>query len=61
VLARRSGVSSNEIPDYHEFVTTLRSQLGDDRYNDATAHGAAMTYEYASTFALAVIEGLRQK
>jgi predicted ATPase/class 3 adenylate cyclase len=59
VLARRSGVSPNEIPDYNEFVTTLRSQLGDDDYTAATARGAAMTYEQASAFALGVIEGLR--
>jgi predicted ATPase/class 3 adenylate cyclase len=61
VRARRSGVSANEIPDYNQFVTTLRSQLGHDRYNDATARGAAMSYEQASAFALAAIEGLRPK
>jgi hypothetical protein len=42
VLARRSGVSPNEIPGYDEFVATLRSQLGDDLYTAATARGAAM-------------------
>jgi predicted ATPase len=60
VLPRRSGVSPNEIPDYDEFVTTLRSQLGDDRHTAATNRGAAMTYEQASAFALAAIEGFRQ-
>jgi hypothetical protein len=60
VLARRSGVSPNEIPDYNQFVMTLRSRLGDDRYNAATARGAAMSYEQASAFALAAIAGLRQ-
>jgi hypothetical protein len=57
VLARPSGVSPNEIPDYDEFVTTLRSQLGDDRHTAATNRGAAMTYEQANAFALAAIEG----
>jgi hypothetical protein len=60
VLARRSGMSPNEIPDYDEFVTTLRSQLGDDRYAAATARGAAMSYEQASAFALAAVERLRR-
>jgi hypothetical protein len=68
VLAGRSGVSSDErpdappevqIPDSDEFVTTLRSQLGEDLYKAATARGGAMTYEQASAFALAAIEGLR--
>jgi predicted ATPase/class 3 adenylate cyclase len=59
VLARRSGVSPNEIPDHDKLVTTLRSQLGDDDYVAATARGAAMTYEQASAFALVAIEGLR--
>jgi predicted ATPase len=58
VLARRSGVSPNEIPDYNQFVTTLRSQLGNDDYTAATARGAAMTREQATAFALAAIEGL---
>jgi hypothetical protein len=57
-LPRQSGVSPNEIPDYNSFKTTLRSQLGDDRYTAATDRGAAMTYEQAAAFALAVIEGL---
>jgi predicted ATPase len=60
VLARRSGVSPNEIPDYDEFVMTLRSQLGDDGYIAARAHGAAMTYEQAGAFALAAIDNLRE-
>jgi hypothetical protein len=60
VLARRSGVSPNEIPDYNNFVTTLRTQLGEDLYTAATARGATMSYEQASAFALAAIEGLRQ-
>jgi predicted ATPase/class 3 adenylate cyclase len=59
VRARRSGVSPNEIPDYDKFVTTLRTELGEDLYTAATARGAAMTYEEASTFALEAIEGLR--
>jgi hypothetical protein len=59
VLARRGGMSPNEIPDYDEFVTTLRSRLGADLYEAAIARGAAMTYEQASAFALAAIEGLR--
>jgi predicted ATPase len=59
VLARRSGMSPNEIPDYDEFVTTLRSRLGADLYEAAIARGAAMTYEQASAFALTAIEGLR--
>jgi hypothetical protein len=59
VVARRGGVSPSEIPDYDEFVTTLRSKLGEDLYKAATARGAAMTYEQASAFALAAIEGLR--
>jgi tetratricopeptide (TPR) repeat protein len=60
VVARRGGVSPNEIPDYNEFVTALRSELGEDRYAAATARGAAMTYDQASAFALAAIEGRRQ-
>jgi hypothetical protein len=59
VLARRSGVSPNEIPDYDEFITTIRSQLGDDRYKAATGRGGAMTYEAAGAFALAAIERLQ--
>jgi predicted ATPase/class 3 adenylate cyclase len=59
VVARRGGVSPNEIPDYDEFVTSLRSQLGEDLYKAATARGAEMTYEQASAFALGAIEGLR--
>jgi hypothetical protein len=68
VVGRRSAMSSNErpdappevqIPDYDEFVTTLRSQLGDEDYTAATARGAALTYEQAGAFALAAIEGLR--
>jgi predicted ATPase/class 3 adenylate cyclase len=55
VLARASGVSPNEIPDYSLFVMTLRSELGEDRYTAATARGAAMTYEQASEFALAAM------
>jgi predicted ATPase/class 3 adenylate cyclase len=58
--ARRSGVSPNEIPDYNQFAATLRSQLGDDRYNDATTRGAAMTYEQINAFALAAVEDIRQ-
>jgi hypothetical protein len=60
VLARRSGVSPNEIPDYSQFVTTLRSQLGDVRHTTATHRGAVMTYEQANAFALAAIEGLQR-
>jgi hypothetical protein len=60
VLARRSGVSPNEIPDYNKFVATLRTQLGQDLHTAATAHGAAMSYEQASAFALAAIAALRQ-
>jgi predicted ATPase len=56
VLARPSGVSPNEIPDYDEFVTSLRSQLGDDQYAAATGRGAAMSYQQASAFALAAVE-----
>jgi hypothetical protein len=61
VVARRGGVSPNEIPDYDEFVTTLQSQLGQARYSAATARGAAMTYEQARVFALAAIEGIQPK
>jgi predicted ATPase len=57
-LPRQSGVSPNEISDYNEFVTTLQSQLGGDRYTAANNRGAAMTYEQAAAFALAAIEGL---
>jgi predicted ATPase len=60
VRARRSGVSPNEISDFKEFDTTLRSQLGDDRYAAATGRGAAMTYEQVTAFALAAVEDLRQ-
>jgi hypothetical protein len=60
VRARRSGVSPNEIPDYNQFVTTLRSQLGDDRYSAATARGAVMTHEQITEFALAAVENLQQ-
>jgi hypothetical protein len=60
VLARPSGVSPNEIPDYNDFVSTLRSRLGDNRYTVATAHGAVMVYEQATAFALAAIEDLPQ-
>jgi hypothetical protein len=52
-------MSPNEIPDYDEFVTTLRSRLGADLYEAAIARGAAMTYQQASAFALTAIEGLR--
>jgi hypothetical protein len=55
-LARLGALPSNELPTHNEFVTTLRSQLGDDHYRAATARGAAMTYEQATVFALAVIE-----
>jgi predicted ATPase len=60
VRARRSGVSPNEIPDHNTFGATLRTQLGEDLYIAATARGAAMSYEQASAFALAAVEGLRQ-
>jgi predicted ATPase/class 3 adenylate cyclase len=60
VLARRSGVSLNEIPNYSELVTNLRSQLGDDLHTAATHRGAEMTYEQANAFALAAIEGLQE-
>jgi hypothetical protein len=60
VLARASGVSANEIPRYHELVTTLRAQLGEDHYTAATARGAAMTYEQASVFAMTAIEELQR-
>ena len=59
VLARRSGVSPNEIPDYSRFVTALRSQLGGVRHIAATNRGAVMTYGQANAFALAAIEGLQ--
>jgi hypothetical protein len=58
VLARRSGLSSNEIPDHNEFVANLLSQLGEDGYTAATDRGAAMTYEQAFAFALAAVEAL---
>jgi hypothetical protein len=58
VLARRSGVSPNEVPDYNKFVATLRTQLGEDLCTAATARGAAMTYEQANAFALAVVARL---
>jgi hypothetical protein len=57
-LARLGALPSNELPTHNEFISSLRSQLGDDHYTAATARGAAMTYEQASAFALAVIEGL---
>jgi predicted ATPase len=60
VLARRSGVSPNEIPNYTNFVANLRTQLGEDLYTAATARGATMSYEQASAFALAAIADLRQ-
>jgi predicted ATPase len=56
VLASSNPRAPTENP---EFVTTLRSRLGDDRYSTATARGAAMTYEQISAFALAAIEDLR--
>jgi hypothetical protein len=59
-LARLGALPSSELPTHNEFVTSLRSQLGDDHYTAATARGAAMTYEQASAFALAVIEGLQR-
>jgi hypothetical protein len=59
VVAGSFGISPNEIPNYNHFVTTLRSQLGDDRYAAATARGAAMTYEQICAFALAAIEDQR--
>jgi predicted ATPase/class 3 adenylate cyclase/tetratricopeptide (TPR) repeat protein len=52
-LARLGALPSNELPTHNEFVTTLRSQLDDDRYRAATARGATMTYEQITTFALA--------
>jgi predicted ATPase len=58
VFARLTVLQANEIPDYNEFVTTLRSQLGDDRYTAATARGAAMTYEQVTPYALAAAEHL---
>jgi hypothetical protein len=39
-------------------MATVRTQLGDDRYNTATTRGAAMTYEQVTTFALAAVERL---
>jgi predicted ATPase/class 3 adenylate cyclase len=59
VVARRSGLSPNEIPDYDEFVTTLRVLLGDNGYEAATARGAGMPYEQVTAYALAAIAGLR--
>jgi hypothetical protein len=53
-------VSPNEIPDYSELVTTLRSQLGDDLHAAATNRGAVMSYEQANAFALAAIEGFQE-
>jgi predicted ATPase/class 3 adenylate cyclase len=60
VVARSGGVSPNEIPDQHDFVAALRSELGEARYTAATARGAAMSYDQASAFALAATEGRRQ-
>jgi predicted ATPase/class 3 adenylate cyclase len=60
VFARLTALPPNEMPQHEEFVTTVRSQLGDDRYSAATARGAAMTYEQISAFALAAVEDLRQ-
>jgi predicted ATPase len=60
VFARINALPPNEIPDHEELVATVRSQLGEDLYIAATARGAAMSYEQASVFALAAVEGLRQ-
>jgi hypothetical protein len=57
--SRRGVVSPNEIPNYSQFVTTLQSQLGDDRHTAAIARGAAMTYEQATVFAMNAIEHLQ--
>jgi hypothetical protein len=59
IPTRLNPLAPIEISAYHEFVTKLRSQLGEDRYTAATARGAAMTYEQASAFALAAVNGLR--
>jgi predicted ATPase len=59
VFANLTLLPTNEIPDHEEFIATVRSQLGDDRYSAATARGAAMSYEQITTFALAAIKRLR--
>jgi predicted ATPase len=59
VFAELTVLPANEVPDHEEFIATVRSQLGDDRYGAAVARGAAMTYGQITTFALAAVERLR--
>jgi hypothetical protein len=59
-FARLTVLPPNEIPGRNEFIMILRSQLGADHFNAATASGAAKTYEQASAFALAAIDGLQR-
>jgi hypothetical protein len=60
VVARLGALPRHERADYNEFIVTIRSQLGDDRYAAATSRGGAMTYEQITAFALAAVEDLRQ-
>jgi predicted ATPase/class 3 adenylate cyclase len=57
VYAHLTVLPTNEIPGHHEFIATLRSELGDNSYAAAAARGAGMTDEEGSAFALAAIEG----
>jgi predicted ATPase/class 3 adenylate cyclase len=59
-LAHFGAASPIEVLDYNEFVTTLRSWLGDDDYTDAFARGAAMTYDQVAAFALSAVKDLRR-
>jgi predicted ATPase len=58
VLAHFGAASPIQVLDYNEFVTTLRSRLGDDGYTSAFARGAAMTYDQVAAFALAAVKDL---
>ena len=56
VFANLTVLPAGEIPDHNQFIATLQSQLGDERYTAANARGAAMTYEQINDFALAAVE-----
>jgi hypothetical protein len=59
VFAGITALPANEIRGHNEFMAAVQSELGDDRYEAATARGVAMTYEQVCAFALAAIDDLR--
>jgi hypothetical protein len=60
-LSRLGAIPLNEAAYFSELATSMRSRLGSERQNAATARGAAMNYEQVSSFALTAVEGLRPR